>query len=169
MKKLAVIRKDIGRGCPFGLPIPLACNNAGNSVENMEALEDLPESKEEKVKAANRRVYRHHKTDTRCPYADKIVEKLHTVHCDFREGGEGFRDFPIRPSPYYPRMFGGLGQRGLYSHPVDYYWDNPEARQFFSGIFSIYASTGEIHINKDSRNPDPSLLALTSNIAIKDK
>lgn len=169
LKKLAVIRKDHVRECPFGLPVVVGCLYAGDAVERMQSSDEVEEWEWKKVKKANRRIYRHHKTGTRCPYADKIAIKHKATHCDYGEGGEKLRDYPIRPSPFYPKVFNGLGQTGLFAYPVSYYWDNGSARQVFNGIYSIYASTGEIHIRKDNVLPDPILAELAENIAIKDK
>lgn len=159
-KKLAVIRTNVGqKTCPFGLSIPTACMNAGEeSLARMQALEDVKESQRESLKKANRRVYRHYKDCNLCPYADKVSEKHDAVHCDYGEAGEKLRDFPLRPSPYYPRIFFGLGASGLMSNVVDMYWDNPDARNMFTGIYSIYASTGEINILKEAVSPDIHLL-----------
>lgn len=167
LKRIAVIRKDTIRKCPFGLPIPLACQNAGTSVLNMQDLEVLDKKKVAATSKANNKIYMRLKTGERCPFADKIAEELEAVHCDFGEGGQGIPDWPIRPSPYYARVFSGLGQTGLFAYPVDFYWDNPEARMLFTGIYSVYASTGEINITKVASEPDPILLDMIKNIAIK--
>lgn len=160
------IRKPGVRECPFGLPIALACRNAGESVDNMTPLEDVDKEKRSKQAKSNKRVYIFHQTGERCVYADKIVEDKDVVHCDWMEGGQRMRDFPIRPSPFYPRVFHGLGQYGLYSYPVNDYVDNHGARQFFTGIYSLYASTGEILINKQSMESDPILEKLADNLSI---
>lgn len=167
LKRLAVIRKENIRPCPFGLPIPTACKYAGDAIDRMQVLEEVEKEKRDGVKRSNKRIYVHSKTNERCPYADKIAEDHEAVHCDYGEGGERLRDFPLRPSPFYPRVFSGLGQTGLFSYPVDYYWDNPEARSLFTGIYSIYASTGEINIKKVAIKPDPILAELIQNLAIK--
>lgn len=167
LKIIAVIRKHTVRKCPFGLPIVLACQNAGDSVLNMQDMESLDESKHPAISKANTRIYLRLKTGTKCPFADKISEKLGAVHCDFGEGGQGLSDFAIRPSPYYAKVFSGLGQTGLFAYPLDFYWDNPEARSLFTGIYSVYASTGEICISKIGMQPDPVLIEMVRNIAIK--
>jgi hypothetical protein len=169
IKRIAVIRKDTIRDCPFSLPVPVGCLYAGDAVDRMEATDDVPEYKKDPIRKANRRIYRHHKTSQRCPYADKIAVQHKAVHCDRGESGERLQDFAFRPSPFYPRVFSGLGQTGLFAYPVDSYWDNPGARSLFSGVYSIYASTGEIHIRKDNLTPDSILLGLTENIAIKEE
>jgi hypothetical protein len=166
--KQAMIRGPGVRQCPFGLPISTACKNAGSSVDNMIQLSG-DERKMAKQTKLNKRVYIYNQTGERCVYADKIVEGKDKVHCDFGDGGQRISDFPIRPSPFYPRVFHGLGQYGLYSYPVNDYMDASGARQMFSGIFSLYASTGEVLINKTSFKPDPVLEKLVSDIAIKDE
>jgi hypothetical protein len=167
LKRIAIIRKETVRGCPFGLPIVTACLNAGDSVERMADLIPQEEERWPQMKKANRRIYRHYKDGERCPYADKIAKKNNAVHCDLGESGEKMRDFPMRPSPYYPRVFSGMGSSNMFSWPVDYYADNPDARSIFSGVYSVYASTGEINIQKHSFIPDPILTELVENIAIK--
>ena len=150
MKKLSIIRTVNIRACPFGLPIAIACHNAGESVKRMEPLESVPKEQRERYKKSNRRVYRHHKENLRCPYADKIVEGKDIVNCDFGDTGEGINDFPLRPSPFYPRVFSGLGQSGMFSYPLSNYSDNSGAQQLFDGIFYMYANSGEIPLMKAS-------------------
>jgi tRNA nucleotidyltransferase/poly(A) polymerase len=145
--KVANIRgPGTGKECPFGLPIAIACHNAGNSVTQMS---EITNGNEKQIKA-NKRVYIYHQTGERCKYADKIVEGKDRVHCDWGEAGQGMSDFPLRPSPFYPRVFQGLGQYGLYSYPINEYTDNHGARQLFTGIFSLYASTGQVSISKNA-------------------
>ena len=163
LKRLATIRQDSADPCPFGLPIKLACQHAGESIYRMVPLESIPKEKQEKYKAANRKVYIHHNTGERCPFADKIVEEKNIVNCDYGDSAEGISDTPLRPSPFYSRVFQGLGQTGMFSYPNNFYWDNTDAQQLFNGIFSMYASTGEVLIQKHSlKEPDPNLIDLYS-------
>lgn len=160
-KKIAMIRTPGGNQCPFGLPISVACKNAGESVNRMQELAEAPEEQRERYQRANRKAYRHHQEGKRCIYADKIVEGKDAVNCDYGDYGQGMRDHPIRPSPFYPRVFNGMAQTGLWIYPVGSYWDNSEAQQLFSGIFSIYASSGEINIQKHSSfEPDENLVRM---------
>jgi len=169
LKRIAIIRKDTVRECPFGLPIVTACQNIGDAIGRLQVLEEVEKSKREKVRKANWRVYLNSKNGERCPYADKIAEDFDSVHCDYGEGGEGIRDVPLRPSPFYPRVFSGLGQTGLFSFPVNFYWDNNHAQNLFTGIYSIYAASGEVNIRKEAILPDPILAGLVKNIAIKEE
>lgn len=152
--KLAVIRQTGHRACPFGLPIAGACQHAGDSVYRMTPLDLVDKEDVEKYQNANKKVYLHHRTGQRCPFADKIVEEAPIVHCDFQDGGEGLRDSPMRASPYYPRVFNGLannsggGVAGLIAYPLNSYWENMEAQQLFSSMLTMYANDRDVKIDK---------------------
>jgi hypothetical protein len=134
-KKTAVIRGKDVRKCPFGLPIPQACLNAGNSVHRMAPSED-----EESIKKANRLVYSFHKDCTECPFADKVLKNHQMVDCDFGDTGEGQTDPNFVGSPLYPQTFHGTGLSGLYGYPLGFYADNNESRNIFFGLFSLLGS-----------------------------
>jgi hypothetical protein len=122
----------------------------------MAVLEFVDKDDRERYANANKKVYLHHRTGERCPYADKIVEDSPIVHCDFGDGGEGLKDSPMRPSPYYPRVFNGLannaggGVAGLVAYPLNSYWENMEAQQLFTSIMTMYASQEDVEIKKES-------------------
>lgn len=149
LNKEAVLRAPGTRGCPFGLGITVACKNAGDTVLRMAAIDDTPDEKKVHQTRMNRRVYAFHNDGQRCIYADKIVKKQEAVHCDYGEHGQGIRDFAIRPSPYYPRVFYGMGQYGLFSYPVGAYSDNLGAQQTYTGLFYTYATDGKINFQKN--------------------
>ena len=155
IKKLAVIRQIHHRPCPFGLPIDDACRNIGDGIYRMAPLEQVDKDDVEKYSDANKKVYLHHRTGERCPFADKIVDGKPIVHCDFQDGGEGLRDSPMSPSPYYPRIFNGLannvggGMPGLVSYPLSSYWENMEMQQLFTGMMTMYASD-DVQIKKEA-------------------
>lgn len=136
--KLAVIRSDKARGCPFGLPITDACENAGEAIHRLAPLESTDdEGKQESIKKANMVVYAHHKTGKQCPYADKLLKKYDKVDCDFGDTGQGQPSLPYRGSPLYPQTFQGIGLDGLYGYPLGFYADNNESRNLFFGLFSF--------------------------------
>lgn len=137
--KTAVIRGNNIRPCPFGLPVPQACMNAGKSVERMAPMED-EEEPDKSVGKANRVVYAYYKDCTECPFADKVVESKEAVDCDFGDTGEGQSDAPFRGSPLYPQTFHGLGLSGLYGYPLGFYSDNNHSRNLFFGLFSLLGS-----------------------------
>lgn len=158
LRKLSVIRQQGHVECPFGLPVADACKNVGDAIDRMAPLEYVDSEDRQKYADANKKVYLHHKTGERCPYADKIVEGAPIVNCDFGDGGEGMRDAPMRPSPYYPRVFNGLannaggGIAGLVAHPLNSYWENMEAQQLFSSMLTMFASDEDVEIKKGAES-----------------
>jgi len=149
LNKEAIIRGPSLRECPFGLPISYACKNVGNLVDQMTRLMDVPEEERPKYSKANRRVYVYSQVGEQCVYADKIVKDLDRVHCDFGDHGERLRDFPMRASPQYPRAFFGLGS-SLYSYPFNSFSDISSAQDNYAGSYAVYASSGDVAIQKDS-------------------
>jgi hypothetical protein len=139
--KLAVIRDNKLRDCPFGLPISEACQCAGDATHRMAPLSAVKdEEQKERLKKANSLVYVHHKTGKKCPFADKILEKYKKVDCDFGDTGQGQPHVPYRGSPLYPQTFTGIGLDGLYGYPLGFYADNNESRNLFFGLFSFLGS-----------------------------
>ena len=138
MKKRAWIRgADKEKKCPFGLPITLACNNAGESVGHMCPLEAVPPEKQKAVGEANKRVYIHSKTGSRCMYAHNVMDQARAVNCDFGDAGAGMNTPAFSGSPLYAQTFSGIGLDGLYAFPLGFYADNNESRNLFQGLFSL--------------------------------
>ncbi len=138
MRKTCWIRgADKSKRCPFGLPITLACNNAGDSVTHMCPLESVPEEKRERVALADRRVYLYHKTGHRCLYAVNVMDEAQAVNCDFGDVGQGMQGPAFAGSPLYTQTFSGVGLDGLYAFPMGFYADNNESRNLFQGLFSL--------------------------------
>lgn len=140
--KEANIRGLNVRSCPFGLPIPEACNNAGDSVKRMAPIDidkdpEIEKEEDRDLAKANRLVYAYHKECKKCPYADKILEEQKKVDCDFGDTAEGFGSAPFIGSPLYPQTFSGIGLDGLYGYPLGFYADNNESRNLFFGLFSM--------------------------------
>ena len=139
MKKCAFIRSDSKgtKKCPFGLPITLACLNAGDSVTHMCPVSSISEDKIESVIKANKRVYIYHKTGGRCLYAADVMEKLDSVNCDFGDTAAGMHSPAFSGSPLYAQTFAGVGLDGLYAFPLGFYADNNSSRNLFQGLFSL--------------------------------
>lgn len=137
--KCAWIRSDKleSKRCPFGLPITLACKNAGETVTRMCPVKAVPEEKRDQVAKANKRVYIHGKTGQRCLYAQDIIEKNEAVNCDFGDVAEGMQTPAFEGSPLYAQTFSGIGLDGLYAFPLGFYADNNESRNLFQGLFSL--------------------------------
>jgi hypothetical protein len=154
MKKLAVIRQDGRDKCPFGLPIKEACESAGRTVLNMLEIKSCPADEREEQTRVNNQVFNVYAEGKKCIFADKILEKEDMVHCDYREGGEGISDYPMLPSPYYPRLFNGLPNQ--FSGPLPSDINNPnglpvtnmEAQQFFNSSITMYASKDNLCVDK---------------------
>ena len=141
IKKESWIRSDKEKKCPFGLPITIACQHAGNSVTYMCPL-DAVETEEEKkkVEKANKRVYIWYKENQRCLYAHNIIESKDVVNCDYGDVGEGMKTPAFAGSPMYAQTFSGIGLDGLYAYPLGFYADNNESRNLFKGIISLVGS-----------------------------
>ena len=142
MRKCAFIRKDEDgvRQCPFGLPITAACEHAGDSVSHMCPIQSVEKDKRGQVEMANKRVYVHYKTDSRCLYASNIMEQNKAVNCDFGDTGAGMSTPTFNGSPLYAQTFSGIGLDGLYAFPLGFYADNNESRNLFQGLFSLVGS-----------------------------
>ena len=135
IEKEATIRGDSVRMCPFGLPIPDACENVGDAINRMAPIKDKPN-----LSKANKLIYTYHKTCSQCPYADKILKDFNKVDCDFGDTAAGRPSQPFRGSPLYPNTFVGIGLDGLYGYPLGFYADNNESRNLFFGLFSMLGS-----------------------------
>lgn len=159
MRKISFIRsdkKDKNQRCPFGLPITEACHCAGSSVANMCPLDVIEgDEKQAKVKKANSRVYLYYKDDTRCLYADDIIDKLGAVNCDFGDTGQGMHTPLFTGSPIYPQAFSGVSG-GVSAFPLGFYADNSESRNLFQGLFSLVGNKS-YEIIKQAILEDPRL------------
>ena len=139
MRKLAVLRDNESKPCPFGLGIPYSCQKVGQSITNMIPL-SMSEDKEneirqtnEKIRKTNTSVFLWQATGERCIYADKIVGK--EVNCTFTERQENRND--IIGSPLYTKMFTGTAANGIYTSPSAYYNESPMNRGPFFGMYGV--------------------------------
>lgn len=160
LRVLGNIRGSGVRECPFGLPVTLACKSVGDAINRMQPLDEIASDKQDICKRDNRRIFRHYADGNKCPFADSIVEHRNVVNCDYGDSAAGIKEVALPASPSYPRIFNGLWPTGLFAYPVNFYSDNYESRQIFAGIYSIYASTGEINLGNSLIVPDPLLIEL---------
>lgn len=164
MRKTCWIRgADKAKRCPFGLPITLACGNAGESVTHMCPLESLPEANRERVGLANRRVYIYHKSGQRCLYAVDIMEAARAVNCDFGDAAAGMGGQAFTGSPLYTQTFSGIGLDGLYAFPMGFYADNNESRNLFQGLFSLLGAAAPAIVKMAIEESDAGLWAKLRN------
>lgn len=152
MKKCAFIKSDKDDNkCPFGLPITLGCENAGQSITRMCPLSMVEDNKKEQVKLANSRVYVYYKTGQRCIYAANVMHNMESVNCDFADSGAGMGTPAFNGSPLYPQTFaGGVGIDALYSYPIGLYADNSQSRNLFQGLFSLVGAEEKLQIIKNA-------------------
>lgn len=151
--KLAIIRGDGVRNCPFGLPIIDACKHAGKSVLRMAPLSnDFSDEENKNLAEANKLVYAYQKEDQHCMYADEVLENQDKVDCDFGDNGQGFHSTDFRGSPLYPQTFHGLQLDGLYGYPLGYYSDNDIMRNLPLGLWSLVSSKNIEQLVKIAEN-----------------
>lgn len=144
--KLAVIRGDGLRECPFGLPISVACNTVGDAINRMAPISENGDK--EKLTKANNLVYLYHKNNTKCPYASKVLDNYNKVDCDYGDTAQGFGDPAWQGSPLYIQTFNGLDVAGLNSQPLGFYSENDISRNLFFGLFSLLGFNTKEDINK---------------------
>ena len=148
--KLAVIRSNGEDACPFGLPIPFGCRQAGKLISRMAPLDILGEDAEEEEKAeiasANQRLLMwmlSEEAGGRCPFAGKLFKDKDTVECNWDTNVSGPEGPALKGSPFYYRHFSGIGLDGLYSYPLGYYTDNSIDRGMYYGMYSIESPGSE--------------------------
>jgi len=147
MIKKAVIRSNESEPCPFGLPIPYGCHNAGNIVTFMAPLTILgPDTDEEElseIAKANYHLFMWKNPCKRCKFAGKLFETHNdVVECSFDESYSGAPEIgtALTGSPFYYKHFSGVGMDGLYSYPLGYYSDNSIDRAIYMGMYSLEGS-----------------------------
>jgi hypothetical protein len=148
--KLSVIRKDDAAPCdtcPFGLPIPFGCENAGEAIDKMAPLKIMgPDTSPEESAAiaqANNHLLKW-KGSGQCKYAAKIIEGKDAVDCSFETEAAGETgNAAFEGTPWYYKHFSGVGMDGLYSYPLGYFSDNSIDRGMYYGMFSIESISSE--------------------------
>jgi len=147
--KIAEVRKNEENKCPFGLPIPFACKNAGNYVDQMAPFgvmgKEVSEDEKEMLAAANIKLLawnllRSSDKPSPCRYAGHILEHNDAVECnhDDTAPGQGPAQ-PLMPSPYYSKMFNGI-ITGLTTYPAGYMSDFNVSRNLYFGTYSLQGS-----------------------------
>ena len=144
--KLAEIRKNEESPCPFGLPIPFGCQNAGGHVEQMAPFEvmgkEVSEDEKEMLAAANTKLLswnllRSSDKPSPCKYAGHILESNNAVECNHDDSAPGQGPAqPLMPAPYYSKMFNGI-ITGLTTYPAGYLSDYNVSRNMYFGTYSL--------------------------------
>jgi hypothetical protein len=144
--KLAEIRKNDESPCPFGLPIPFGCQNAGDHVDNMAPFsvmgKEVSEDEKEMLAAANTKLLawnllRNSDKPRPCKYAGHILEQHNAVECnhDDTAPGQGPSQ-PLMPAPFYSKMFNGI-ITGLNTYPAGYLADYNVSLNSYFGTYSL--------------------------------
>jgi hypothetical protein len=151
--KLAVVRNNKDDICPFGLNIPQACINAGNSVLNMIPLESrdahyqISDEDRENAITNNNKIYKDYISTfgnvSKCKYMSSILEKFNSVDCNYDEPNDSNgldRSLGQTPS----RLFYG-GINGIQTYPPGVLSDNYDiSRNLYYGVFdSVYTEASE--------------------------
>jgi hypothetical protein len=147
--KLAVIRDNKERQCPFGLPVTDACYNVGKLVNNMVSMSEMDDEDEINVtRKSNNRIFmfsresddnKSEKGKNICKYANHIF-KDGKVECSNGHYGEGVGNFTVNPGPLL-NTYLGVGYNSQY-YTVPFNTD-------FEGINRYYfASEKNLEIEK---------------------
>lgn len=143
--KVANIRKNDEDICPFGLPIPFGCKNAGEYTSKMAPFSVMgknPSSEEkEMLAAANTKLLawsllRSSEKPCLCKYAGHVLENNNAVECNYDDTapGEGPAQ-PLLQTPYYSKMFDTI-ITGLNTYPANYLSDYNVSKNNYFGIYS---------------------------------
>lgn len=128
MRKLAMLRSERFDPCPYGLPIPFGCRNAGDAIKTFTLLEDGANPQDN---------------------IDKLNQLPTKEQCAFNQLNAGeFTDcsaphnthektFPSGSPKFYRPMAGAGGLEGLTTLPLGYYNDNSIDQGTYYGNFSI--------------------------------
>lgn len=162
LKKLAVIRTEEGPKCPFGLPVTEGCRSAGELIHRMAPLnimgEDSTPEEKKAIAQANRKLWKKHAPDHKCPYARHLFSNREVVECGWgSQNPTGDGSGVLKGSPFSWRMFHGTAPDGLYSVPPSgYYMDNTIDQGFYYGPFSWEVIANDSTTNKKQYSRDTS-------------
>lgn len=136
MFKLAIIRDNEEIRCPFGLPIASACKIAGESVDNMQYINDFDDIDAKQIIDNNIIFLSKNPEPKKCKYASHLFKnKPNMVDCDFGDTAAGLNENTnFLGSPYYSQIGEGLGVGGLMSYPITYQTDGTEYRNLYYGL-----------------------------------
>lgn len=155
IKKLAVIRTDESKSCPFGLEIPYGCQNAGELIHHMAPLnilgEDSTDEEKLEIAEANNHLFMWKNPQERCPYARKLFPDHGAVECSW--DNQDAADGALRGSQFFYRPFHGVGLDGLYNYPLGWYQNDARFVHPYYGPYSIESIAKKL-INDFKENDD---------------
>lgn len=131
--------------CPFGLPIPTACECAGgiakgtelSAIQIMSVIDNDSEYAEEDLED-NLLLLSDIDEPAKCPYAESIFIKNKKVECNFNESNSNLatNQLPLNGSPEYPSLMVGNSSIPGFGQPPEDYSDNNN-RTVYYGIYSL--------------------------------
>lgn len=135
IKKLAVLRDDQNAKCPFGLPIPLGCQNIGNFILELPLANNKDDEQNNQIIENNNKILSQitQNEPNKCYFAKKIL-KNHVV-CDLDQEEIDGGLMPVG-SPLYFKPLSGSSFFGTYMNPAGYYNDNSIDRSYQT-LYSI--------------------------------
>jgi hypothetical protein len=143
--KLAIIRNTEDAPCPFGLKIPFACSNVGETISRMAPTNALGDDADDEERAeiakANSTLMMMDATGERCPFAGKLFKDKKAVECNFGSTAEGMNpDKGLWPSPFYSKVYDNVAYDGVFSYPLGWFGENNISRNTYYGIYSLQGS-----------------------------
>ena len=144
--KMAEIRTNEDAACPYGLPIPFGCKNAGRHTQKMAPFsvmgKDVSADEKEMIGQANTKLLawsllRDGEPPAQCKYVGHLLGDRDMVECNFDDSAPGQGPGqPLLTAPFYSKMFSGV-INGLNTYPAGYYSDYDVSRNMYLGNYSL--------------------------------
>jgi DMSO/TMAO reductase YedYZ molybdopterin-dependent catalytic subunit len=123
--KLAVLRNNDVKPCPYGLSVSSACKTVGSAINSM-----TPGNTE-----VNNFIYRWFAEGDDCPFNSQVVDN--NVNCTYDEMTHEKPVSGLNISELYPKHFSTNTVDGLVSFPLNIYYDNSIDSGRFYTRFSV--------------------------------
>ena len=158
--KLAVIRDNEVRACPFGLMVPDGCLAAGELTDQMTPVMKVRKDgndilliddheKLAEIVAANMSLLTwSNEKPKKCKYANYILKNKEKVECNYGDEGAGLGHFDFTGFPAYTQYFSS----GYSSVPIGFYSEHPVRNQvgnLESLLSGSFASEDDDKIKKE--------------------
>jgi hypothetical protein len=146
--KLAILRDDdSGPKCPFGLPIPYGCKNAGKLVEKMPPISEVPKEQVKDIENFNKRLLAWEASEEQCRFAIEI-SKGKTECCFGENDSDAVSTKGLNNSTFYSKVYNNVAYDGLYSYPMGNYGDENISRNLYYGLYSLQGSSNQEKVEK---------------------
>jgi hypothetical protein len=118
--------------------------------------DDSTEDEEKKIGKANTQLLAWRMLESsyeacKCEYAAKVIDSKEAVECNYEDSAPGEdQKGALMATPFYSKVFNGVGLTGLLTYPIGYYTDMNTSRNAYYGNFSLQGSEEESPIEKKS-------------------